>query len=157
MSTGDLQRWSVRDVAPIEPGIVCIEIERMIRFYTEVLGLDLVNDVETTPDMSAKFGTTPDGYRIVRLQTQLGHRIKLVQPKVAPAPNSLPQWVYQRQGIAYLTFVVADIEEVVIRLRARGVRTVSKDAVEIRKGILAIYALDPENNYVEFIEYRNQG
>jgi lactoylglutathione lyase len=156
MSTVVQQDWTLREVAPIEPGIVCIDIERMIRFYSGVLGLQLINDAETTPEMSTKFRTTPDGYRIVRLQTALGQKVKLVQPKVPPARNPLPQWVYQRQGIAYLTFVVADVEEVVARLMAHGVRMVSEGIVEIRKGILAIYTLDPEDNYVEFVEFSSQ-
>lgn len=156
MSANVQQGWSLREVAPIEPGIVCIDIERMIQFYSGVLGLQLINDAETTPEMSTRFGTTPDGYRIVRMQTALGQKVKLVQPKVSPARNPLPRWVYQRQGIAYLTFVVADVGEVVARLKANGIRTVSEEIVEVRKGILAIYALDPEDNYVEFIEFTTQ-
>ena len=147
------ENWKLQEIAPVEPGIVCIDIERMIRFYSQVLGLRVINDAETSAEMSTKFGTTPDGYRIVRLQTERGQRIKLVQPKVSPPQNPLPGWVYQRQGIVYLTFVVADLEEVVSQLKVRGVRTVSEAPVEIRKGILAIYTLDPEDNYVEFIEY----
>jgi catechol 2,3-dioxygenase-like lactoylglutathione lyase family enzyme len=156
MSTGVQQDWSLREVAPIEPGIVCIDIDQMMRFYNGVLGLQVINDAETTPEMSAKFGTTPNGYRIVRLQTTLGQKVKLVQPKVQPARNPLPEWVFQRHGIAYLTFVVADIDEVVTHLKAHGLRTLSENAVEIRQGILAIYTLDPEDNYVEFVEFRTQ-
>jgi catechol 2,3-dioxygenase-like lactoylglutathione lyase family enzyme len=156
MSTDVRQAWILREIAPIEPGIVCIDIERMIRFYTGVLGLKLINDAETTPEMSTKFGTTPEGYRIVRLQTALGQKVKLVQPPVPPMRNPLPEWVYQRQGIAYLTFVVADVNEVVTRLKEHGVRMVSQGIVEVRKGILAIYTLDPEDNYVEFVEFPTQ-
>jgi lactoylglutathione lyase len=156
MSTVAQDDWALHEVAPIEPGIVCIDIEKMIRFYSGVLGLRLVNDAETSPEMSTKFGTTPNGYRIVRLQTALGQKVKLVQPKIPPARNPLLQWVYQRQGLAYLTFVVTDVEEVVSRLKAGGVRTVSEEIVEIREGILAIYTLDPEDNYVEFVELLRQ-
>lgn len=155
MSRNVQQGWRLREVAPIEPGIVCIDIERMIRFYAGVLGLEPINDAETTPAMSTKFGTAPDGYRIVRLQTALGQKLKLVQPKAPPARNPLPQWVYERQGIAYLTFVVADIEDVVNHLSGQGVRMVSEGIVEIREGIFAIYMLDPEDNYVEFVEFRH--
>lgn len=156
MTMGLQQDWRLREVAPIEPGIVCIDIERMIHFYNGVLGLHLINDAETTPEMSRKFGTTPDGYRIVRLQTELGQKLKLVQPKVPPVRNPLPEWVYGRQGIAYFTFVVADLGDVSARLKAHGVRMVSQGIVEIRTGILAIFVLDPEDNYVEFVEFLTQ-
>lgn len=84
--------WSFRMVAPLEPGIVCIDLECMLKFYTEVLGLKLVADAQTTPEMSAKFRATPHGYRIVRLQTPYGERIKLAQPKVPPVQNAVPEW-----------------------------------------------------------------
>ena len=148
--------WRLREVAAIEPGIVCIDIERMIAFYTGVLGLEVINDAQTAPAMSTKFGAAPDGYRIVRLQTARGQKIKLVQPRQQPARNPLHEWVFQRQGIVYLTFVVEDVADVVARLKANGVRMASEGAVEIRKGILAIYTLDPEDNYLEFVEYPAQ-
>lgn len=156
MSTRVRQDWKLCETAPIEPGIVCIDIERMMRFYCGVLGLQLLNDAKTSPQVSTRFGATPDGYRIVRLQTTLGQKLKLVQPKEPPERNRLPQWVYQRHGIAYLTFVVADVEDVVAQLSKHGVKVVSRGIVEVRAGIFAIYMLDPEDNYVEFIEYRAQ-
>src|SRR5450631_3026753 len=98
------QPWAFKMVAPVEPGIVCIDIERMLKFYTEVLGLKLVSDAHTTPEMSTKFGATPHGYRIVRMEAPNGGRIKLVQPdKSGLAQNPVPDWVFERPGIAYFT------------------------------------------------------
>ena len=147
------QSFSLKMVVPLEPGIVCVDIDRMLEFYIGVLGLKLVADAQTPPEMSKKFGVTPNGYRIVRLQTPYGERIKLVQPKVPPKQNSVPQWVYERQGFAYLTFVIADMNEVVKRLKANGVKFISPEPVEVRPGVFAMYVLDPEGNYVEFVEY----
>jgi len=129
-STG--QPWSLKMLAPLEPGIVCTDMERMLKFYTEIVGLKLVGDAETTPEMSTKFRATPHGYRIVRMQTPYGERIKLAQPKVPPAKNPIPEWVFQR---------------------GNNVKLVSEEPVEVRKGVFAIFALDPEGNYVEFVEF----
>src|SRR5579864_355934 len=112
-------------VAPLEPGIVCIDIDRMFDFYTGVLGLRLATDAEATPEMSTKFGTGRHGFRIIRLQTPYGERIKLVQPKkTVLKQNQIPEWVFERQGIAYLTFVIVDVNEVVTRLRKNRVALV---------------------------------
>ncbi len=148
------QPWSLKMMAPLEPGIVCVDIERMLKFYTGVLGLKLVADAEATPEITAKFGATPYGYRLVRLQTPspCGERLKLVQPKAPPALNPVPKWVYERQGLAYITFIIDDMEVVVARLRANNIRLVSNGPVEVRKGVLALYTLDPEGNYVEFVQ-----
>jgi lactoylglutathione lyase len=140
--------------SPLEPGIVCIDIERMLDFYTEVLGLKFVSDAEAFAEMSTKFGTGPHGFRIIRLQTPYGERIKLVQPKkTSLQQNQVPKWVFERQGIAYLTFVIVDVKEVTTRLKKYGVKLFSDGPVEIREGITAVFARDPEGNFLEFVEY----
>lgn len=146
--------WSLNMKVPLEPGIVCHDIETMLHFYIEVLGLQPMSDAQTTPELSEMFGATPYGYRIVRLQTPYGERIKLVQPnKQAPSPNAVPQWVFERHGLSYLTFVIEDIQGVVQQLRNHGVKTVTEKPVEVRKGVFALFVLDPEGNYIEFVEY----
>jgi hypothetical protein len=42
--------WSLSMVSPLEPGIVCIDIDRMLAFYTDVLGLAFVSDAEATAE-----------------------------------------------------------------------------------------------------------
>ncbi len=156
METQAKESWSLRMVAPLEPGIVCIDIERMFNFYTAVLGLRFATDAEASPEMSTKFGTGANGFRIIRLQTPYGERIKLVQPKkTVLKPSQVPDWVFERQGIAYITFVIVDIHEVVVRLRKHRVDLVSEGPVEIREGITAIFARDPEGNFLEFVQYQD--
>jgi catechol 2,3-dioxygenase-like lactoylglutathione lyase family enzyme len=150
------QPWSFKMVAPLEPGIVCIDMERMLQFYTEVLGLKVVADAQTTPEMSTKFRATPHGYRIVRLQTPYGGLIKLVQPKLPPVQNPVSEWVFQRQGLAYCTFVVDDMKSILARLKANQVKLLSEEPVEVRKGVFAQFLLDPEGNYVEFVEFSDK-
>jgi lactoylglutathione lyase len=146
--------WSLRMVTPIEPGIVCLDLDRMLQFYTEVLGLKFATDAEASPEMSTEFGTGPHGFRIIRLQTPYGERIKLIQPnKIVLKQNPVSEWVFERHGITYITFVIAEVKEVTLRLKQFGVELMSKDPVEIRKGITAIFAKDPEDNFLEFVEY----
>lgn len=154
MNAHPQQTWSLRMVAPLEPGIVCIDLERMFDFYTRVLGLRFATDAEALPEMSTRFGTGPHGFRIIRLQTPYGERIKLIQPKkTVLEQRANPDWVFERQGIAYLTFVIADVEEVAARLKEHYVDLVSPDPVPIREGITAIFVRDPEGNFLEFVEY----
>lgn len=136
--------------APMEPGIICSDIDRMIAFYTEVLGFAVASDAETIPELSTRFGATPAGYRIVRLNAPIG-KLKLIQPGQAPEPSARPEWVFGQRGISYITFVVSDLNEVLERLKQHGVRFVSPEPVEVRPGVLAIFTLDPEDNFVEFV------
>ena len=154
MSLDTHQSWSIKMAAPLEPGIVCVDIDRMLDFYTSVLGLQFSSDAEASAEMSTEFGAGPDGFRIIRLQTSYGERIKLIQPKTMTLTQSpAPDWVFARQGITYLTFVVPDVKEVSERLKKYNVKRMSKEPVEIRKGITAIFVCDPEDNFLEFVEY----
>jgi len=146
--------FQLKMTVPLEPGIVCSDIERMLKFYVGVLGLSLAADAGADPEKSKDLGATPHGYRIVRLQTPYGERIKLVQPnKQSPNPNPAPEWIYERHGLAYLTFVIEGINEVVRHLKESGVKLIGEEPVEVRKGVFAIYSQDPEGNYIEFVEY----
>jgi len=140
--------------APLELGISTQDIDGMIRFYTEVVGLRLVADNQVPSEMSQRTGATPDGYRIVRLQTPYGERIKLVQSGKAPKRIDPGPYVYDRQGLAYLTFVVAGVDEIIARLKEHGVKLLSGgEKIEVRPGVFGIYSLDPEGNVLEFVEY----
>ena len=146
--------WSLKMMAPLEPGIVCTDIEQMLKFYVGILGLNMVADAHTEPEMSRRLGATPYGYRIVRLQTPYGERIKLVQPNKNPSkPNPVSQWIYERHGFAYLTFIIEEIRTVAKHLKEKGVKLISEEPIEVRKGVFALYSIDPEDNYVEFVEY----
>ena len=32
-------------------------------------------------------------------------------------------------------------------------KLISEEPIEVRKGVFALYSMDPEGNYVEFVEY----
>jgi catechol-2,3-dioxygenase len=62
----------------------------------------------------------------------------------------------ERQGLAYLTFVIADLDATIERLKEHHVTLLSEgQKVEVRPGVSAIYAIDPEGNAVEFVEFRD--
>ena len=150
----EAEHWALKMVTPIETGVVCVDINRMLRFYVDVLGLKQVSDAQASAEMSRKFGATPDGFRIVRLQTPRGERIKLVRPgKVASRQGANPLYVFQRQGTTYISFVIANIQDVAKHLKEQHVLLMSSDPVEVRKGVTALFAQDPEGNFVEFVEY----
>ena len=145
--------WQMKMTVPLELGISTIHMSRMVNFYTEVLGLRLVADNEVTAEMSRRTGATSEGYRIVRLQTPYGERIKLVQAGSPPKQADSPAYVFGRQGFAYLTFVIADLDGMIKRPKDYKVKLLSNgEKVEVRPGVFAIYAIDPEGNSIELVE-----
>jgi predicted enzyme related to lactoylglutathione lyase len=74
--------WLLKMTVPLEIGISAMDIDNMVDFYTSVLGLKFVAENEVSPQTSTRTGATPHGYKIVRLQTPYGERIKIVPKQV---------------------------------------------------------------------------
>ncbi len=146
--------WQMKMTAPLEVGISTENIEVMLDFYIETVGLRPVADNIVPPEMSRLTGATDDGYRIVRLQTPYGERIKLVQTGRPPKRAKRMPGVFNRHGLAYLTFMIADLDGMIGRLSDRGIEILGNGRkIEVRPGLFAVFTRDPEGNVVEFVEY----
>ncbi|SEJ92765.1 VOC family protein [Achromobacter sp. NFACC18-2] len=139
---------------PMEVGICCADLDAQLAFYTGVMGLALVNRVTVPADKARATGLTQHGYDVARLQTPYGERIKLLQPAVPPEPAVRGAAILDRQGAAYLTFIVRDLPGVVRALQAKGVVFDSAPApMEVRPGTWLAFFRDPEGNVLELVEY----
>lgn len=139
---------------PMEVGICCRDLDALLAFYTDVVGLKLVNRVSVPADKARATGLTAHGYDVARLQTPYGERIKLLQPNVAPESAVRGAAILDRQGATYLTFIVRDLAGVVRNLQARGVVFDSAPApMEVRPGTWLAFFRDPEGNVLELVEY----
>ena len=141
-------------VAPLEVGISVSDLERMIEFYRDVLGLDYINLHDMSPEKGAAATICAKGYRVARLQAETGERIKLLQAATPPESRDSAGDILQYRGPVYLTFIVDDLDNVIHKLKAHGVHLRTGDEkVEVREGTFLVFAEDPEGNYVEFVEY----
>ena len=141
-------------IAPFEMGICVNNLETMITFYRDVLGLTLISEIDVPSDKSSEAGFTKGGYRIVRLETNYGERIKLVRPILQPGIRSSGEEVLSKSGNIFLTFIVKDLEKTVKRLKERGVSTRTTGGImEVRDGVFLSIMDDPEGNHLEFVEY----
>jgi catechol 2,3-dioxygenase-like lactoylglutathione lyase family enzyme len=152
--------------APLEIAISCADMERMIAFYCDVLGCTLFDQVEVPPAVARTVPLARAGYRVCRLQTTSGERIKFVEPKqpraaVPPSapgtdPESDPEsdGVMMREHAFYLTFIVEDLDALLEALRTKGVELMAGGGkTEIRRGFFIAFAHDPEGNVLEFNQY----
>lgn len=138
--------------APLEVAIACAGMEAMQRFYEDGLGLAHVSTIDVPAEMAAKAGFSDGGYRVTRLETPNGERIKLFQPQNPPAPVSRPPLPLDRCGLAFLTLIVDELESVLERACAcGGVRPAGSAPVELRPGVTVAFVADPEGNAVELV------
>jgi catechol 2,3-dioxygenase-like lactoylglutathione lyase family enzyme len=139
-------------LAPLEIGIAVRDLPGMTKFYADVLGCKHVSEVNVPADKSRSNGLSPDGCTVVRLQTPYGERIKLLaSPSTGAASHE--RWLLARAGLAYLTLIIAGIDDWCARLKAMGVRLASETPVENRPGLRVLFFQDPEGNVLELVEY----
>ncbi len=144
----------LKTVAQLEPGICCVDLDRQIAFYRDVLGFTVHNVLDVPPEKSAPPGLAPQGYRIARLETHDGQRIKFAQPNTVPQSRGDEPHVLCRQGAGYTTFLIEDLDGLLDTLKAANVPILSGgDKFEVRDGVTIAFARDPEGNFLEFVEY----
>jgi lactoylglutathione lyase len=139
--------------ATFEVGIVAADLDALVRFYTGVLDMSVAGDVRVPATTSRKAGLAPDGYRVIRLETDRGDRIKVAATQGGTEAGSADSYAMQRHGLCYLTFLVDDLEILTDRLQRAGVTLGSEGIVDLRPGVRMLLAADPEGNWLEFVEY----
>lgn len=139
--------------APFEIGLVVADVDHVLPFYRDLLGFAVIGDLEVPGERSRRSGLAADGYRIVRLESSGGDRLKLAQPCGRGAARAPTDWAMSRPGGCYVTFIVADLAELHLRLVQAGVPIRSDGIVELRAGLRLVLAVDPEGNFLEFLQY----
>jgi len=134
-------------------GIVVDDLERMVSFYCNDLGLTELHRVESNaPPEGNHTGIHGSRRTLVFVGFADGHRIELVkyhEPVSADKTQEMTQL-----GTAHICFNVEDIEKTHADLSARGIRFTTAPIIHKtengRHGI--VYAQDPEGNWLEFSE-----
>jgi catechol 2,3-dioxygenase-like lactoylglutathione lyase family enzyme len=141
-------------VAPLEVGICCTDLDALLTFYTQVLGFEQVNSVEVPAEKAVQAGLSNGSYRVARLQTPWGERLKLLQPEHAPQVLETTPFLLDRRGSTYLTFIVDDLDFMLNRLVMHGIEPLSgRTKIEVRPGTFLAFCRDPEENVLEFVQY----
>jgi catechol 2,3-dioxygenase-like lactoylglutathione lyase family enzyme len=143
----------MKTVASFEFGLVAADIDALLPFYTEVLGLAVVSDLTVPTATSSATGLAPDGYRVVRLETNRGDRLKLACPTTPPEGAAATAYPMQRRGASYVTFIVDDLKSLYDKLLRARVAIKSEGVVGLRPGVSLVLATDPQGNWLEFLQY----
>jgi catechol 2,3-dioxygenase-like lactoylglutathione lyase family enzyme len=141
-------------VAPLEVGIGCNDLYRMIRFYRDALGCELVSVTDMPRDAVKDLPLAAAGYKVARLQTPLGERIKFLQPYAERRTEPGSEDLLLRDRAFFLTFIVANIDAALDQVSAAGAGFLMRDGkVEARPGFHLVFVTDPEGNVIELSQY----
>ena len=136
-------------------GFVVKDIDRTIAFYTEVMGLQLVGRTERQGDFASKLLAFPDAHiKGAFVELGDGHQLELIQYINPPVGDGHLQ--RNDAGASHLAFFVADLDAFYAEKSGRGLTFNSDpaslyadDGKLLRK---ALYAQDPDGNWLEFVE-----
>jgi catechol 2,3-dioxygenase-like lactoylglutathione lyase family enzyme len=136
-------------------GIVVRDLDRMVRFYTEDLGLELLLELDSVAPPGGDHTGVPGAKRkLVFVGKDGGHQIELVH-YLEPAASD--GYLDKHQfGAMHVCFNVDDVQQAYETLREKGVRfaTEPKFSETPEKGRIGIvYCQDPEGNWLEFIQW----
>lgn len=135
-------------------GIVVRDVQKMVTFYTDVLGLKKLREIDSVAPPGGDHTGVPGARRKLVFVGfgDGGHQIELVHYIDPPSPvGHLDKHQF---GATHVCFNVADLARLHRELSAKGVRFVTepkfRDTPNGRVGI--VYARDPEGNWLEFIQ-----
>ena len=136
-------------------GFVVKDIEKMIAFYRDALGLRVVREIDSVaPPEGDHTGISGAHRRLVFMgKAEGGHALELVYYISPPSPDG---YLDRHQlSAAHVCFDVEDLQRLYDDLSAKGVRFTTPPKYSTlpsgaRRGIC--YAQDPEGNWLEFLE-----
>ncbi len=136
-------------------GFVVRDLDKMVGFYRDVLGLTVLRERETQAGPAGDHTGIPGAHRFLVFvgKPDGEHSLELVYYVHPPSPEG--HLLRNQLGAAHVAFNVQDLEEFHRRLTAAGVPFVTPP--RFRSGpdgaVTGIcYAQDPEGNWLEFIQ-----
>jgi glyoxylase I family protein len=125
----------------IDLGIICKDVEAMLAFYRETLGLPLQ-------------GTIPMPRGGVMHRLQVGDSIvKIIDLESQPPAEAVPGGIWAATGYRYFTITVSDLEEAVDACTRAG-HKLPIAPMEVRPGVTIAIVEDPDGNWVELLQNR---
>jgi len=130
------------------------DMEKVIAFYRDVIGMEKVFDREFDKPMATLIGTEGVQVRIVHMK--LGDSVvELFDYKHPPGRDPLPNLQQSDYGLIHIGFIVADFWGTYQHLLAHGVTFLGEPA-EIRPGVFVGYFYGAEYEVCEIREIQAQ-
>ena len=136
-------------------GFVVRDLERSVAFYTEVMGLATMMELDVDGEFAERVvGFTDAHLKVALLNMGDGHNLELVQYIYPPSAEG--QINRNDLGASHLASLVENIEEYYATMSQKGLRFIGPPPSLTQEGkivVKAIYAQDPDNNWLEFVEF----
>lgn len=136
-------------------GFVVTNLEESVDFYVNVVGLTMVVRRERSGELISRVLGYPDTQikaALLGLEGEEGHILELIE-YVSPESSARPSEERAIIGASHLAFNVKNIHETYANLIAAGSRQLHPP-VEISSDRIICYLQDPDGNWIELIEIK---
>ena len=135
-------------------GFVVRDLDTSVAFYTDVMGLEVATRMETHGEFAERIVGLKDAHlKVVLMNMGDGHLLELVQYFYPPSAEV--QINRNDLGASHLAFTVENIDQYYSDMSQRGLRFVGPPPpLTPDRDAVAVYAQDPDNNWLEFVEIR---
>ena len=130
----------------VDIGIVCSDFENSLRFYHELLGLEVALDIQIPESTATGACLAPQKFRQVRLKAG-NTLIKLMEIDSPP----LERTAEFQSGVRWLTFIIDDVPRSMSELKDKGVEFLS-EPVTAPDAKHVVCAKGPDGMLIEFVQ-----
>ena len=130
----------------IDIAVVCSDFDESLHFYRDLLGLEVVLDIDIPEETATGAALAPRGFRQVRLLAG-ETKIKLMQIDSPPLERSSDF----QAGVRWLTFIIEDVPATVAALKAKGVEFLT-EPVSAPDAKHVVCAKAPDGILIEFVQ-----
>jgi catechol 2,3-dioxygenase-like lactoylglutathione lyase family enzyme len=133
-------------------GIVVSRMDKSLRFYRDLLGMEVWADFEGTGPFFASLTAVPDArIWMIKLRSTGGGSIELLQ--YLNCPQEVPPRVRSCDvGCNHVAMEVDDLDALYKKLRAEGIEFHAPPALSPDGGAKVAYCRDPEGVILELVE-----
>ncbi len=129
------------------------DVDRSVAFYTDALGMKLLNVSERDPEFSELVTGIPGAHLKIAYVEAANYRIELIQYLSPPAEKIDTRTC--NVDSAHVAFNVDDLQGMYEEMSAKGVKFISEPCIVPagpNKGGKVVYLEDPDSNTLEFIQ-----
>jgi len=128
------------------------DIARSRRFYTEVLGFEVVAEFDFDDANTARVMGVPDARFTGIFMKRDGMRIEIIGFTNPPPERTVRKRQSNEIGHSHLSFYVTDLDATLAELRAQGVTVEDQSRAVVMNGIECCVVRDPDGFPIEIVQ-----
>lgn len=143
----------------IDLGVVASDVEKSVKWYTEVVGFQEQQGFDVSGPYATEIGLSnklPLKVHVLTLGAgETATKLKLMDFKSSPGARVDNSYIHASYGFRYLTIFVKDLNKAVARAEKYSAKPIGKGSQTLPEGFpqdlgIAVYR-DPDGNFVELV------